>query len=103
MTCNRAVIRSGLPLGLLFALGLAVLQAGGGPASKPQRVSAQRNLGHKPPAGPLASAAGATRVSEAVKARIVAAYGQLPLSFEANRGQADPPVRFLSHGHGYSL
>jgi uncharacterized protein (TIGR03437 family) len=88
---------------LLFALGLAVLQAGGGPASKPQRVSAQRNLGHKPPAGPLASAAGATRVSEAVKARIVAAYGQLPLSFEANRGQADPPVRFLSHGHGYSL
>jgi hypothetical protein len=30
-------------------------------------------------------------------------YGQLPLSFEANRGQTDPSVRFLSRGDGYSL
>jgi len=30
-------------------------------------------------------------------------YGKLPLSFEANHGQSDPQVKFLSHGNGYSL
>ena len=32
-----------------------------------------------------------------------AAYGQLALSFEANLGQADPRVDFLSRGPGYTL
>lgn len=30
-------------------------------------------------------------------------YGKLPLSFEANQGQVDQQVRFLSRGNGYSL
>jgi hypothetical protein len=30
-------------------------------------------------------------------------YGKLPLSFEANQGQTDPQVKFLSRGKGYSL
>ena len=30
-------------------------------------------------------------------------YGKLPLSFEANQGQSDPQVKFLSRGSGYSL
>jgi hypothetical protein len=30
-------------------------------------------------------------------------YGQTPLSFEANIGQADSSVQFLAHGPGYSL
>lgn len=30
-------------------------------------------------------------------------YGRLPLSFEANSGQVDPAVRFLSRGRGYTL
>jgi hypothetical protein len=30
-------------------------------------------------------------------------YGELPLSFEANEGQVDPKVRFLTRGGGYSL
>ena len=30
-------------------------------------------------------------------------YGKLPLSFEANHGQAEPQVQFLSHGPGYAL
>ena len=34
---------------------------------------------------------------------IQANYGNLPLSFEANQGQADPQVQFLSRGSGYSL
>ena len=32
------------------------------------------------------------------KTNIEAAYADLPLSFEANRGQADPAVRFLARG-----
>src|SRR6266851_2082343 len=31
------------------------------------------------------------------------AYGKLPLSFEANRGQVDPRVKFVSRGSGYTL
>jgi len=30
-------------------------------------------------------------------------YAKLPLSFEANQGQTDKTVRFLSHGRGYGL
>jgi len=35
--------------------------------------------------------------------QLVANYGKLPLSFEANQGQASGPVQFLSHGQGYTL
>ena len=35
--------------------------------------------------------------------RIAAEYGRLPLSFEANRGQSDARVKFVSRGQGYSL
>ena len=34
---------------------------------------------------------------------MAADYGKLPLSFVENRGQADPAVRFMSRGPGYSL
>jgi hypothetical protein len=30
-------------------------------------------------------------------------YAKLPLSFEANQGQTDQNVKFLSHGLGYAL
>jgi hypothetical protein len=36
-------------------------------------------------------------------ARIRAAYGQLPLSFEANSGQTDSRVKFLARGDGYTV
>jgi len=35
--------------------------------------------------------------------RLLEAYGRLPLSFEANRGQTDPQVKFLARGRGYTL
>ena len=38
-----------------------------------------------------------------VKARALANYGKLPLSFEENRGQADSQVQFLSRGNGYTI
>ena len=38
-----------------------------------------------------------------MRAELQAAYGQLPLSFEANQGQVDPHVQFLTRGHGHTL
>jgi len=37
------------------------------------------------------------------ESRILDSYGKLPLSFEANHGQADAQVKFLSRMGGYSL
>jgi hypothetical protein len=37
------------------------------------------------------------------KARVVESYGRIPLSFEANAGQTDSRVKFLSRGAGYTL
>jgi PKD domain/Beta-propeller repeat len=41
--------------------------------------------------------------SASTRHRAVEAFGQFPLSFEANAGQADRQVRFLSRGPGYTL
>src|SRR5947207_3244695 len=41
--------------------------------------------------------------AEATQARLADSYGKLPLSFEANRGQTDPRVKFISRGNGYTL
>src|SRR5215475_3433791 len=35
--------------------------------------------------------------------RVVKAYRNLPLTFEANQGQSVPKVKFLSRGDGYNL
>lgn len=42
-------------------------------------------------------------VNETTQARVSESYGKLPLSFEANWGQTNPQVKFLSRGSGYSL
>jgi len=44
-----------------------------------------------------------SRLKPAAKARLVETYGKLPLRFEANGGQTDGQVKFLSRGRGYSL
>src|SRR5438445_932371 len=44
-----------------------------------------------------------TESPQATKPQVLAAYGKLPLSFEANQGQTDPQVKFLSRGSGYTL
>ena len=43
------------------------------------------------------------KVFEKTRVRVQAAYGKLPLHFEANQGQTDPQVKFLSRGSGYTL
>jgi hypothetical protein len=44
-----------------------------------------------------------TKPDSTTQAQITQRYGQLPLSFEANQGQTDAQVNFLSRGSGYSL
>ena len=39
----------------------------------------------------------------AADAHLLAAYGQVPLSFEANQGQTAAQVQYLTRGSGYSL
>ena len=43
------------------------------------------------------------KTAPAQNAQLVENYGKLPLSFEANTGQADNSVKFLSRGSGYAL
>jgi len=43
------------------------------------------------------------QASTSNRASVAENYGKLPLSFEANHGQSDPRVKFLSRGSGYSL
>jgi hypothetical protein len=45
----------------------------------------------------------ALATNAATDVRVSESYGKLPLHFEANRGQTDNDVHFLSRGAGYSL
>lgn len=42
-------------------------------------------------------------LSQSSKSSILETYGKLPLHFEANKGQTDGQVNFLSRGNGYTL
>lgn len=44
-----------------------------------------------------------SRSQAASRHKIVESYGRLPLSFEANRGQVDSQVKFLSRGNGSTI
>src|SRR5207249_1242183 len=44
-----------------------------------------------------------SKPGEATDMQVSETYGKIPLSFEANNGQTDPQVKFLSRGNGYSL
>lgn len=52
-------------------------------------------------AAPASNAA--NRLLPVNQSKILEAYGQLPLSFEPNAGQADARVKFLSRGPGYTV
>src|SRR5947208_6646036 len=55
------------------------------------------------PGGSAGSIRGLEQADHAVQARVTEAYGKLPLSFEANRGQMDPDVKFFARGVGYGI
>ena len=45
----------------------------------------------------------AAPVGEVERARVLKDFARSPLSFEENRGQTDPRVRYLTRGKGYTL
>jgi Glucodextranase, domain B/Beta-propeller repeat/Bacterial Ig-like domain (group 2) len=56
------------------------------------------------PAPPVAAHEVANRPSSrTAHGELAREYGALPLSFEANQGQTDPSVQFVSRGTGYTL
>jgi hypothetical protein len=65
-----------------------------GPEAKPAATPAQL---HQQPASPAREPERPSNLKHQVT------YSTLPLSFEANRGQTDQQVKFLSRGRGYSL
>jgi hypothetical protein len=46
---------------------------------------------------------GASQPTQQAQARILDSYGKLPLTFEANQGQADAQVKFLSRTGAYTI
>src|SRR5262245_18206707 len=74
---------------------IAMMIAFGQPSVMPRTTSARPKTADKsvPPA----------EVEMAIGSRVIESYGRLPLSFEANRGQADARVKFLARGSGYGL
>jgi hypothetical protein len=55
------------------------------------------------PDAPSPIEAAPSRSEQMTTTQARSAYGQLPLSFEANHGQADKSVNFLARGAGYTL
>src|SRR5438309_1419055 len=67
-------------------------------ASSPSMRTATRAA-----ANPSKPSNSAQRPNQAGQQRLAENYGKVPLSFEANQGQTDPRVKFLSRGSGYTL
>ncbi len=83
---TRITYRSGVLIWISFVLAAAFAV-----------VSAAQQSGGKRSQNPIAPE------TSAMQARLAESYGKLPLSFEANAGQTDPRVKFLSRGRGYTL
>jgi len=82
-------------LGSTFVLLLAgSVLLGLGSRRYAQKPNAQAGASPIPTASPA---------SRRAKLQVSAIIGQLPLIFEPNQGQADPGVKFLARGAGYSL
>jgi hypothetical protein len=83
---------------VLLAVGIVLLSPGA------HRLVVKTS--HQQASATVAGATGgaaADKPEPVVRARAVESYGRLPLSFEVNKGQTDPRVKFLSRGSGYSL
>ena len=89
-------------IAIIFALGTFTLRSmlTRSPASNPSVSSPAPSVSAATNSAPSALP---SRSPAAGKRGLVENYGKLPLSFEANQGQTDPQVKFLSRGHGYSL
>ncbi|MFY9622485.1 MAG: SBBP repeat-containing protein [Pyrinomonadaceae bacterium] len=62
-----------------------------------------RGLSDVASTGIFSSASKPGGLDRVLQSRVANTYGKLPLSFEANHGQADDEVKFISRGSGYTL
>lgn len=88
---------------IILILGVQALIAGSG-ASRPKVThAASANEPEIHNAGSRANSASSAQAGAANQTQLLERYGKLPLSFEANGGQSDARVKFLSRGAGYTL
>jgi MBG domain (YGX type)/Bacterial Ig-like domain (group 3)/Beta-propeller repeat len=73
------------------------VQSSFAPPPLPQPVS------HVSKLTPAPKSASSPAVSSESRARVMKTYAALPMMFEANNGQTDSRVKFLSHAPGYTL
>jgi hypothetical protein len=66
-------------------------------------LSVSSGAGAEPARPAPATTSSRAEADETRKLRVSQSYGRIPLHFEPNQGQSDPPVRFLARGPGYGL
>jgi hypothetical protein len=90
-----------------FAFAIcAALSMGAGQIAKYEQADLStpaREAHASPKRTTFSAAAKLTKQDPATRLRILKSYGNLPLTFEENRGQIDPQVKFLSRNAGYTL
>jgi hypothetical protein len=84
---NKSRIALGIFLIVLLGLSTLVLAPGLNLPTRPAAAQAS-GLGNSP---------------RPEQTRLIEGYGKIPLSFEANGGQTDARVKFLSRGRGYTM
>src|SRR5215216_5388886 len=85
-------------------LALLVLMSGPTVIISASKASCAHNLTHlDPPVDQAASASTLLDTDTTTRSKVVEAFARLPLSFEANQGQTNPRVKFLSRGSGHTL
>lgn len=96
---SRSLVSLILPLIGLTALSIPQDRSPGGTV-KP-KTAVEASAANVPESNPDSSK---TRTADLErKARLSESYGRLPLAFEANCGQADPRIEFLSRGNGANI
>lgn len=91
---ERGLMWVAAPVAMVLLLLAGAVLLGFSPCRYAQKAAA------RVPASPVSTF---SRSSLHAKPDARAVLGQLPLIFEPNQGQADPGVKFLTHGAGYSL
>lgn len=66
-----------------------------------QKMTATNNRDVSDSGTPMASSS--APLDQQTRAKILESYGNLPLNFEANQGQIDKRVNYLSRGNGYTV
>jgi acetyltransferase-like isoleucine patch superfamily enzyme len=90
-----------LSLGVMVALAVSAPWGAGGIERSAAKPAGSIAAGGALPPAPTRQSQ--TTVAAATRSRIIGLYGKLPLSFEANQGQTDSRVKFVSRGQGYAL